>query len=94
MQYEALGAEIGRLVEEKQKQYGDSFHKAGAVLAILYPDGVKPAQYQDMLAVVRVVDKLFRVANGKQGDENPWRDVAGYGILGASEPKGENDEAY
>lgn len=32
--------------------------------------------------MVRVVDKLFRVAHGKQGDEDPWQDIAGYGLLG------------
>ena len=35
-----------------------------------------------MLGVIRVVDKLFRVANGKQGSEDPWQDIAGYGLLG------------
>lgn len=29
-----------------------------------------------------MVDKLFRVAHGKQGDEDPWQDIAGYGLLG------------
>jgi len=39
--------------------------------------------------VVRVIDKLFRIAqrgvDGKDlGGESPWRDVTGYGILGAA----------
>lgn len=80
--YEKMGQLIGSLVAMRQVQYGDSYHKAGQVLAILYPNGVKPEQYQDMLAVVRVVDKLFRVANGNQGAENAWGDIAGYGLLG------------
>lgn len=25
------------------------------------------------------------VANGKQGSEDPWQDIAGYGLLGAGE---------
>lgn len=83
MTYEELGESIGRLVDEKQRQYGDSFGNAQHVLSVLYPHGVKPNQYTDMLAVVRVIDKLFRVANGNQGDENAWVDIAGYGLLGA-----------
>jgi hypothetical protein len=82
--YEALGREIGALVAVKQQQYGNSFGKAGQVLRVLYPEGVKPEQYDDMLAVVRVIDKLFRVANGNQGGEDAWRDIAGYGLLGAA----------
>jgi len=80
--YEALGRAIGALVDVKNAQYGDAFHKTGKILAILYPEGVTPEQYDDMLAVVRVLDKLFRIANGKQGNEDPWQDIAGYGLLG------------
>ena len=80
--YEALGQDVGVLVDRKNREYGDAFHKTGEILRILYPGGVKPEQYDDMLAVVRVLDKLFRVAHGKQGDEDPWKDIAGYGLLG------------
>lgn len=80
--YEAMGKAIGALVDVKNHQYGDAFHQTGKILAILYPKGVRPEQYNDMLAVVRVLDKLFRVANGKQGNEDPWQDISGYGLLG------------
>lgn len=82
--YEKIGSEIGRLVDLKQRQYGDSFHRSADVLRILYPDGVQPTDYQDLMAVVRVLDKLFRIANGDQGDESAWSDIAGYGLLGAA----------
>jgi hypothetical protein len=84
MSFEALGEEIGRLVAEKQAAYGDSFGKAGAVLQILYPDGIKPDQLSDALAIVRIVDKLFRLATRKGAfGESPYRDIAGYALLGA-----------
>lgn len=82
--YEALGAEIGRLVEQKQAAYGDSFGKAGAVMRVLYPAGISIEQMDDALAVVRVVDKLFRIATNRDAlGESPWREVAGYALLGA-----------
>jgi hypothetical protein len=82
IEYETIGQEIGKLVAEKNKAYGDSFNKSGDFLKILYPDGIQPEQYADMLGVVRVFDKLMRVANRKDAfGENPWKDVAGYGIL-------------
>lgn len=81
--YTELAKEIGELVNEKQKAYGDSFGKSGKVLEILYPDGVKPEQYTDMLAIVRVVDKLFRIATKKDAfGESPWKDCCGYSLLG------------
>jgi hypothetical protein len=80
--YEQLAVEIGRLVAEKQAAYGDAFGKAGQVLRVLYPEGVKPEQLDDALTVVRVVDKLFRIATNRDAlGENPWRDIAGYALL-------------
>lgn len=85
MDYAEIGTDIGKLVEEKNKAYGNSFSKAGDVLKILYPDGVQTGQYQDMLLIVRILDKLFRVATDKDAfGESPFRDVAGYGILGSA----------
>lgn len=82
--HEDKGAELGKLVDEKQAAYGDSFGKSGEIIKILYPEGIKPEQYQDALAIIRIIDKLFRVANDKgYGGENPFMDIAGYGLLGS-----------
>ena len=81
--YKKIAIEIGSLVDKKNAAYGDSFHKSGDILAILYPNGIKVEQYQNMLAVVRIIDKLFRIAKDKDAlGENPFKDIAGYGILG------------
>lgn len=82
--YSLLGQKIGELVEQKQAAYGDSFGKSGDVLRILYPGGISPEQIDDALSIVRIVDKLFRIATAKDAfGETPYRDIAGYGILGA-----------
>ena len=86
--YEAIGNEIGKLVQEKNEAYGDSFGQACKILEVLYPDGIQPSQYRDALAITRVIDKLFRLANKKDAfGESPWRDICGYAILGVA-----NDE--
>lgn len=83
MNYAELGAEIGQLVQQKNQAYGDSFSRSGDVLKILFPQGIAVEQYIDALAIVRVVDKLFRIATQKDAfGESPWRDIVGYGILG------------
>ena len=81
MKYGEIGQRIGELVDVKNDAYGNAFHKSGEFLKVLYPNGIKPEQYKDMLAVVRIFDKLMRIANGNQGDENAYMDIAGYGIL-------------
>lgn len=80
--YVAIAEGIGRLVTEKQAAYGDSFGKAGSVMGILYPGGVQPEQLADALTVVRMLDKLFRIATDRDAlGESPWRDIAGYALL-------------
>jgi hypothetical protein len=82
--YESIGQKIGRLVDEKNVAYGDSFHQSHRVLEVLYPNGVGVEQYKDLLFVARVIDKLFRIASNKYAfGESPYKDLAGYGILGA-----------
>ena len=82
--YEEFFQEIGKLVDEKQESYGDSFGKSGDVLRIFYPNGIRPDQYDDMLAVTRIIDKQFRIANNKDAfGESPFKDICGYGGLGA-----------
>jgi hypothetical protein len=80
--YKQIGLEIGELVEIKQRAYGDSFSKCGEFLKLLYPNGVQPDQYQDMLTIVRIFDKLMRIATDKDAlGESPYRDIVGYGLL-------------
>jgi hypothetical protein len=90
MKFEKIGTEIGKLVDQKNTAYGDSFKKSEQILKILYPDGVHPEQYQDMLAITRILDKLFRIATSKDAfGESPFKDIAGYGILGVSNAEDE-----
>lgn len=80
--YQREAQKVASLVEEKQQAYGDSFGKSGDVLALLYPNGIAPHQYDDMLAVVRIIDKLFRIANEPDyNGESPWQDINGYALL-------------
>ena len=81
--YKNIGKEIGELVDEKNAAYGSSFAECHKILSVLYPNGIKPEQYTDALAIIRVIDKLFRIANKKDAfGESPWRDIAGYALLG------------
>lgn len=78
-----ISLDLGSLLEEKNKAYGSAFSKSSEVLKILYPNGVNPDQYTDLLLTTRILDKLFRIATDKSAfNEEPWKDIAGYGLLG------------
>lgn len=83
--FRRIGTAIGQLVAEKNAAYGDAFAKCGDFLRLLYPDGIQPEQYDDALGLVRVFDKQMRIATAKNAlGESPWRDIAGYGVLGVA----------
>jgi len=88
MTYEELARELGKTVDQKQQAYGDSFGKAGQAFRILYPNDVSLEHYDDLLAVTRVVDKLFRVATDKGAfGESAWEDIHGYSVLAVGKNK-------
>lgn len=79
--FSELAAELGKLVDEKNAAYGD-WNVPGQMLKLLYPNGVKPEQMDDMLTVVRILDKLRRIATKKDAfGESPYKDIFGYSLL-------------
>lgn len=75
--------QLHKLVSEKNKAYGDSITSSEKIFKLYYPDGIKPDQYGDVLLLVRVLDKLSRIATAKDAfNEEPWQDIVGYSIRG------------
>lgn len=88
-----LALEVGRLVEAKQKAYGDNaIVNISKLLQLLYPNGIKPAQYLEMSILVRLFDKLHRITSGnkKAFGESPWQDIVGYALRMLHIEKGGN----
>ena len=91
--FAGLGSGVGELVERKQKAYGDSFGRSGECLRQMFPDGIKPEQYDDLLTIARILDKLFRIANDANAfEENPYQDIVGYGLLAMNRHNSSNDK--
>lgn len=87
-EFTALAHSIGKLVDEKKRAYGNSFDQAGDFLFLLYPDGIPPKKYADALCLVRIFDKLKRIATDKDAlGESPYADIAGYALLGLRRSK-------
>jgi len=88
--FEELGNAIGKLVAEKNRLYGDASVKTAKIMDILFPTGISPANYFNILLLVRVLDKIVRISESAPGDsESPWKDISGYGIIGW-----QNDETF
>ena len=84
---------LGDLVAEKNKFYGDSIKTSVEVFKLYYPNGISPDQYDDVLLMVRVLDKLSRIATSKKAfGESPWEDLVGYAIRGVLHDKEEPKE--
>jgi hypothetical protein len=79
--YEEIGRRIGETVDEKNSLYGDSINSTAQFLLTLFPNGIHPEAYADVGILVRLYDKMKRVAEGNKGAENAYNDIAGYGIL-------------
>jgi hypothetical protein len=91
--YEEIGRSIGALVAAKNKEYGNSFSGSNKVMEILLNEhyNEETGTYNipkdlliNILAITRIIDKLFRLSRrpSDQFNEDPFEDIAGYGILG------------
>lgn len=82
--FKQIAKEIGEITAEKNEAYGDAATGVAEIMLILYPDGVLSGDYGDQLLLVRILDKVCRIARGDKGSfgESPYRDIAGYAILG------------
>ena len=91
--FSQLGDAVGDLVHDKQRAYGDSFGRSGECLRQMFPEGINTHQYDDLLTIARILDKLFRLANDPSAfDENPYRDIVGYALLGMNRHLGNREE--
>lgn len=90
-QFQAVAWELGCIVTEKNIKYGDAFDKSGDFLALLYPEGITPDKVHDALTLVRMFDKMMRIATAKDAfGEDPFSDIGGYAILAVARRQREN----
>lgn len=83
MEFEERGKKLGKLVDDKQAQYGDAITASEQIMNILFPEGIPKEKIKLSLLIVRIVDKLCRLSRGNgKGDEDAFGDIGGYGLLG------------
>ncbi len=90
-----IGRSIGELCHEKSKAYGDSIQSSAKIMKTLYPNGVPVESYMNVLVIVRIIDKLMRIATDKDAfGESPFKDIAGYAIRMIEIEEAKNDKEY
>ena len=85
---ERMATEIGSLCVRKEQEYGSAVYVTTEIMRALYPGGIRSHQMGDALLLVRIADKMCRIASRDEdgddkGGESPYEDIAGYGLLGA-----------
>ena len=89
-----IAKEVGDLCAAKNQAYGSSFETSAEFLRLLYPNGIQPEQYLNVLLLARIYDKLGRIATDQYAfDEDPFKDLVGYGILGTLARRNAKHEA-
>lgn len=77
-----LAEEVGEIVAKKNAAYGDSVRRAAIIMQTLYPQGILFDQIPSALLIVRMLDKMSRIANDPTfGGEDPPCDLGGYSLL-------------
>ena len=87
MELGSIACDVVKIVEEKNKEYGSAFQKVTEILTILFPNGIPTNKYHDVAILIRVLDKVCRIAsaNDKGVKKDAWLDITGYGLLRLSE---------
>lgn len=88
--FEDIGRVIGAEVDQKSCAYGnggaskDSVESIGEQLESFYPNGIPVKAYREAALLVRILDKMNRIAYGNKAafGESPWKDIVGYAIRG------------
>ena len=78
--YQEIANDLVELLDEKNAAYGNSFLDTPEILKILYPEGVATDDFENLLTITRILDKIYRIANNDTS-EDPWFDIAGYAFL-------------
>ncbi len=87
LELESISRDVVGVVKEKNREYGSAFQKVSEILTILFPNGIPTNKYHDVAILIRVLDKVCRIAsaNDKDVKKDAWLDLTGYGLLRLSE---------
>ena len=91
---EFVAACVVKTVRDKNKEYGNAFRKVSEILSVLFPNGITPDKYDDVALLIRVLDKICRIANTNDEEvkKDAWLDICGYALLRLGDLNGVKSE--
>ncbi len=79
--FKEIAKEMGEFVTEKNKAYGNSFEECEKFLYMLFPVKIPIKHYGNILCIVRMFDKLKKIAADRDTfQENPFDDLVGIAL--------------
>ena len=79
-----IAHEIGNLTADKNAAYGNSVATVDACLRVFFPSGIPTRKFRHAMLLTRILDKMMRIATDEGAfGESPYRDIAGYALMGA-----------
>lgn len=85
---------VANVLTEKNASYGDATTVTASIAKLLWSEGIPVSQLDEALVVIRMLDKLCRIAKGtKFANEDAWLDLAGYALLVLAKGMGEKRDA-
>jgi hypothetical protein len=80
--FKKITDDLASILSIKDEAYGNAFDKTTQILSLLYPNGIRVEQYKDLHVIIRMLDKISRIARDNDPlGESPYMDIAGYSIL-------------
>ena len=80
--FKKITDDLAAILSIKDEAYGNAFDKTTQILSLLYPNGIRVEQYKDLHVIIRMLDKISRIARDNDPlGESPYMDIAGYSIL-------------
>ena len=78
-----VGEKLTNKVAEKNNAYGSAFEQITLMLLQLFPNGIPPEKYGDVSILIRLLDKVCRIANSQENfnNEDAWDDIMGYAMV-------------
>ena len=76
--------DIEELLEKKNHSYGNSVARSADMMRALFPCGMGIQVYHRVHFMIRIFDKLCRLASPNIRREeavDAWKDIVGYGML-------------
>ena len=62
--FKKITDDLAQILSIKDEAYGNAFDKTTQSLSLLYPNGIKVEQYKDLHVIIRMLDKISRIARG------------------------------